>query len=118
MKKYFAIGILVLTLIILVGFVVLNDRPDTAVSQTEEVAVKQADQKATDECGDNCENCPEKMKGECKGHSVEAADCPEKCTGAEKCTEHGNAHEKGSKECQELKAAGKCPHKCPGHKAE
>lgn len=113
MKKFLVIGIIALGLVVL-GFALYSGGPKQAVSQTDAVTVQNADEQTSDKCGDNCADCPEKMEGECSGHSVEAADCPE----TEKCTDRAVEHEKGSKECEELKAAGKCPHTCPGHKTK
>ena len=98
MKKFGIIGVLILAVVILVGFVVLNGS-DKDKAKTESVTIKNAE---TEECLDDCENCPENMEGECTG------------------TEHSDVyvkdaqpHEKGSKECQETIKAGKCPGKCP-----
>jgi len=102
LKKFGIIGIILLAVIILVGFVVINGgNKEKATPET--VTIKNAE---TEECLDDCENCLENMEGDCTGmdHSdvhIKAAD----------------AHEKGSKECQETIEAGKCPGKCPHSQA-
>ena len=98
MKKFGIISVIMLAVIILVGFIVLNGGEKNK-AKTETVTVKNAE---TEECMDDCANCPENMEGECTGteHSdVYVKEAP--------------AHEKGSKECQETIEAGKCPGTCP-----
>jgi len=114
MRKFLVIGILAVALIILLGFVLYSGGPGNAVSQTDAVSVQNADEDGDHKCGTECEDCPEKLEGDCTGHDIDAVDHVEKT----KCEDHGVEHEKGSKECEELKAAGKCPHKCPGHKTK
>ncbi len=65
----------------------------------------------TEECADNCANCPENIDGECTGQDHTEIYIKD-------CDSHVPVHEKGSKECEELQATGKCPGKCPHHQAK
>lgn len=113
MRKFLVIGVIALAVVVLLGLALYNGGPNNAVSKTDEATVQNAEDQAKEACVDNCDDCPEKVEGECSGHDVDAVGHEDV-----KCEDHDTVHEKGSKECEELKAAGKCPHKCPGHSAK
>jgi hypothetical protein len=104
-KKFSIIGIIVLALVILVGFVLSGNNNKKSVAQ-ETVTIKNTETKSSDECLDDCANCPENENGECTGE--EAGDVQ-----VEDATSKTHDHEKGSPECIEAQKSGKCPGKCP-----
>jgi len=104
-KKFSIIGIIVLALVILVGFVLSGNNNKKSVAQ-ETVTIKNAETKSSDECLDDCSKCPENENGECTGN--EAGDFQVK-----DATSNTPEHEKGSPECIEAQKSGKCPGKCP-----
>lgn len=106
MKKFGIIGIIVLALVILVGFVLSGNNSKKSVA-SETVTIKNSEAESAEECLDDCANCPESESGDCATGS-EAGDVHIK-DAASKNAEH----EKGSPECIETQKSGKCPGKCP-----
>jgi hypothetical protein len=104
-KKFSIIGIIVLALVILVGFVLSGNNHKKSVAQ-ETVTIKNAETKSSEECLDDCAKCPENENGECTGDEADEAQVKDgTCNTPE--------HEKGSPECIEAQKSGKCPGKCP-----
>jgi hypothetical protein len=106
MKKFAIIGIIVLALVILVGFVLSGNNSKKSVA-SETVTIKNPDTESAEECLDDCANCPESESGEC-ATGPEAGDVRVKDASSKSLE-----HEKGSPECLEAQKSGKCPGKCP-----
>lgn len=105
MKKFSIIGIIVLALVILVGFV-LSGNNSKKSAQQETVTIKNAETKSSDDCLDDCADCPENEDGDCTGDEAGNVHVKDAASNAPE-------HEKGSSECVEAQKSGKCPGKCP-----
>lgn len=106
MKKFSIIGIIVLALVILVGFVLSGNNSKKSVAP-ETVTVKNSEAENAEECLDDCANCPESESGDC-ATAADAGDVHIKDAPSTNA-----AHDKGSPECLDAQKSGKCPGKCP-----